>query len=76
MNIYIYIYIYIYIFIQDRNYTLTYSNCMGVKLLPEKLNPGSYPPHSTSTYTYGVTIASRVYEYINMFELDLFNIRV
>ena len=49
---------------------------MYVKLPPEKLNPGSYPPHPTSTYTYGVTIASRVYEYINMFELDLFNIRV
>ena len=33
---------------------------MCVKLLPRDLNPSSYPPHPTNTYTCGVTIASRV----------------
>ena len=27
------------------------------KLPPRDLNPDSYPPHSTSTYIYGATIA-------------------
>ena len=33
---------------------------MCVKLSSKNLNFGSCPPHSTSTYTYGVTIAPRV----------------
>ena len=33
---------------------------MCVKLLPGDLNPGPCPPHPTSTYTCGVTIAPRV----------------
>ena len=33
---------------------------MYVKLSPEDLNPGLCLPYPTSTYTYGVTIASRV----------------
>ena len=33
---------------------------MYVKLPPEDLNLNSYPPHPTSTYTCGVTIAPRV----------------
>ena len=33
---------------------------MCVKLPSEELNPSSYPPHPTSTYTYGVTIALMV----------------
>ena len=33
---------------------------MCVKLPPKNLNPVPYPPHSTSTYTCGVTIAQRV----------------
>ena len=33
---------------------------MCVKLPPENLNPNSYPPHPTSIYTCGVTIALRV----------------
>ena len=32
---------------------------MYVKFPPEDLNPDPYPPHSKSTYTYGVTIALR-----------------
>ena len=38
---------------------------MCVKLPLEDLNPGLYPLHPTSTYTYGVTIASRVCDGIN-----------
>ena len=33
---------------------------MYVKLPPRDLNPDPYPPHLTSTYTCGVTIAPRV----------------
>ena len=33
---------------------------MCVKLSPKDLNPNPYPPHPTSTYTCGVTIAPRV----------------
>ena len=33
---------------------------MCVKLPPRDLNPGPCPPHPTSTYTCGVTIAPRV----------------
>ena len=33
---------------------------MCVKLPPGDLNLGPYPPHPTSTYTCGVTIAPRV----------------
>ena len=33
---------------------------MCVKLSSKNLNFGFCPPHSTSTYTYGVTIAPRV----------------
>ena len=33
---------------------------MCVKLPLEDLNPNPYPPHPTSTYTYGVTVAPRV----------------
>ena len=33
---------------------------MYVKFPPRDLNPGLCPPHPTSTYTYGVTIATRV----------------
>ena len=33
---------------------------MCVKLLLGDLNPNPYPPHPTSTYTCGVTIATRV----------------
>ena len=33
---------------------------MYVKLPPRDFNPGSYPPHPTSTYTYRVTISSRI----------------
>ena len=33
---------------------------MCVKLPPGDLNPGPCPPHPTSTYTCGVTIAPRV----------------
>ena len=33
---------------------------MCVKLLLGDLNPSLYPPHHTSTYTYGVTIVPRV----------------
>ena len=33
---------------------------MCVKFPPGDLNPGPYPPHPTSTYTYGVTIAQRM----------------
>ena len=33
---------------------------MCVKFPPRYLNPGPYPPHPTSTYTYGVTIAQRM----------------
>ena len=33
---------------------------MFVKLILEDLNFDFYPPYPTSTYTYGVTIASRV----------------
>ena len=34
---------------------------MCVKLPLGDLNPGPYPPHPTSTYTYRVTISSRIY---------------
>ena len=34
---------------------------MCVKFPPGDLKPGPCPPHSTSTYTCGVTIAPRVY---------------
>ena len=34
---------------------------MCVKLSPGDLNPIPYPPHSTSTYTYRVIIALKVY---------------
>ena len=33
---------------------------MCVKLPPRDLNPDPYPPHPTSTYTCGVTIAPSV----------------
>ena len=33
---------------------------MRAKLSPRDLKPSPYPPHSTSTYTYGITIALRV----------------
>ena len=33
---------------------------MCVKLPPKNLNSDPYPPHSTSTYTYRVTIAPKV----------------
>ena len=33
---------------------------MYVKLLLKDLNPGPYPPHPINTYTYGVTIASKM----------------
>ena len=33
---------------------------MCVKLPPGDLNPDPCPPHSTSTYTFGVTIVPRV----------------
>ena len=38
---------------------------MCVKLLPEDLNPGIYPPHSTSTYTCRITIAPKVCGSVN-----------
>ena len=34
---------------------------MCVKLSLEDLNLGPYPPHSTNTYTCGVTITPKVY---------------
>ena len=33
---------------------------MCVMLSPRDLNPDPYPPHPTSTYTCGVTVAPRV----------------
>ena len=36
-----------------------------MKLPPENLNPGPYPPHLTSIYIYGVTTAPRVRGSIN-----------
>ena len=33
---------------------------MCVKLLPRDLNPGPFPPHLTSTYTYGIIIVPKV----------------
>ena len=33
---------------------------MCVKLSRKDLNLGTCPPHSTSTYTYGMTITSRI----------------
>ena len=33
---------------------------MCVKLPLGNLNPGPYPPHPTSIYTYGVTIVPRM----------------
>ena len=48
---------------------------MHVKLPLENLNPGPYPPHFTSIYTYGVTIASRVcddkFSFLNIHVLQL-----
>ena len=35
---------------------------MCVKLSPENLNLGPYPPHRTSTYTCGITIVPMVYD--------------
>ena len=35
---------------------------MCMKLPSENLNHGLYPSYLTSTYTYGVTIVSRVYD--------------
>ena len=47
---------------------------MCVKLPHGDFNPGPYPPHPTSTYTYGVTIAPRVcggiYIYIYILEVS------
>ena len=40
---------------------------MCVKPSPGDLNPGPYPPHPTSTYTYEVTIAPRVHEVFFIF---------
>ena len=52
-----------------------------MKLPPRDLNPAPYPPHPTSTYTYGVTIAPRVcggklsiYLFLLIDDLNLFNI--
>ena len=36
-----------------------------MKLPPENLNPGPYPPHLTSIYIYGMTTAPRVRGSIN-----------
>ena len=45
---------------------------MYVKLPPGDLNPDSYPLYSTSTYTYGVTIALRVCSG----QIEFFNIKL
>ena len=34
-----------------------------MKLPPENLNPGLYPPHLTSIYTCGVTIAPKFFNF-------------
>ena len=47
--------------IQDRNFTLNYLSVYVCETPPlEDLNPSSCPPHLTNTYTYGVTVASRM----------------
>ena len=44
-------------------------------ILPGDLNLGYYPPHPTSTYTYGVTIALRVCGgKVGRFNLTVFNL--
>ena len=52
-----YIYIYLYKIEFYSSLILVY---MCVKLLPRDLNPGPYPPHSTSTYTCKVIIAPKM----------------
>ena len=35
---------------------------MYIKLISRDLNPNSYPPHSSNTYTCGMTIAIRMHD--------------
>ena len=55
------VYLFIYYFIQDINSILVQSKCICVwKFSLEDLNSSFCPPHPTSTYICGVTIAPRV----------------
>ena len=44
-----------------------------MKFPPRELNPNSYPPHPTNTYTCGLTIVSKVYSDMRELLMSLYD---